>query len=316
MGHTCLAHSHWGFNGGTPFDYETFYQRELEAERKDKSWQYFNNINRLAKDFPCAHMAAPEDKRVTVWCSSDYLGYSKSFRRFATGLPGQLFRKMPCRNYSVRLVPFLAPIVTKGLHLIILFGSPPSNDKKDASGSMADSPDDPIMPAIPLIREVFPDLYLAADMSLCEYTHHGHCAVVFPDGTVDNEASVARVSDIALLFAQAGVYCAASSDMSNGRTRAIKLKLLQHRLESRSPLCSTPPTRTLARKAMLRDMQEGADMIMVKPAYPDILSDAKNVSTVPVVAMQVSGHGIWVDWIIVRFGEDAIVSNFTPGFLD
>lgn len=107
---------------------------------------------------------------------------------------------------------------------------------------MADSPDDPIMPAIPLIREVFPDLYLAADMSLCEYTHHGHCAVVFPDGTVDNEASVARVSDIALLFAQAGVYCAASSDMSNGRTRAIKLKLLQHRLESRSPLCSTPPS--------------------------------------------------------------------------
>ncbi|KAK6835344.1 hypothetical protein RU639_002254 [Aspergillus parasiticus] len=78
MGHARLAHSHSGFNSGTPFDYEAFYQQELEAKRKDRSYRYFNNINRLAKDFPCAHMAAPEDKRVTVWCSNDYLGMSKN----------------------------------------------------------------------------------------------------------------------------------------------------------------------------------------------------------------------------------------------
>ncbi|KAE8140620.1 hypothetical protein BDV38DRAFT_240037 [Aspergillus pseudotamarii] len=276
-----------------------------------------------------------------------------------TSLPNQYRRGIN------KLIPFLAPLVARGLHSIILFGSPPSNDKKDASGSMADSPDGPIMPAIPLIREAFPDLYLVADVSLCEYTHHGHCAVVFPDGTVDNEASVARVSDIALSFAQAGVHCVAPSDMSDGRIRAIKLKLLQHRLESKVAIMSysakyasclygpfreaassapafgdrkryllPPPARTLARKAMLRDMQEGADMIMVKPAYPDILSDAKNVSTVPVVAMQVSGEFAMIHAaaragvfnlkdmafesteIIVRSGADAILSYFTPEFLD
>ncbi|KJK65898.1 euALADPBGScysteinerich [Aspergillus parasiticus SU-1] len=276
-----------------------------------------------------------------------------------TSLPNQYRRGIN------KLLPFLATLVAKGLHSVILFGSPPSNDKKDASGSMADSPDGPIMPAIPLIRQAFPDLYLIADVSLCEYTHHGHCAVVFEDGTVDNEASVARVSDIALSFAQAGVHCVAPSDMSDGRIRAIKLKLLQHRLESKVAIMSysakyasclygpfreaassapafgdrkryllPPPARTLARKAMLRDMQEGADMIMVKPAYPDILSDAKNVSTVPVVAMQVSGEFAMIHAaaragvfnlkdmafesteIIVRSGADAILSYFTPEFLD
>ncbi|KAE8422121.1 delta-aminolevulinic acid dehydratase [Aspergillus pseudocaelatus] len=151
------------------------------------------------------------------------------------------------------------------------------------------------MPAIPLIREAFPGLYSVANW--------------------------ARVSDIALSFAQAGVHCVAPSDMNDGRIRAIKLKLFQHRLESKVAIMSysakyasclygpfreaassapafgdrkhyllPPPARTLGRKAMLRDMQEGTDIIIVKPTYPDILSDAKNVSTVPVVAIQASGE--------------------------
>ncbi|KAG8628403.1 hypothetical protein KVT40_004276 [Elsinoe batatas] len=177
------------------------------------------------------------------------------------------------------------------------------------------------MPAIPRLREAFPELYVIADVSLCEYTDHGHCAITFPDGSVDNEASVARISDIALSFARAGVHCVAPSDMSDGRIRAIKLKLLTARLEShvaimsysakfasclygpfREAAASTPafgdrkryllppPARGLARKAIERDLQEGADMIMIKPAYPDIISDAKALSHVPVTAMQVSGE--------------------------
>ncbi|KAH8702571.1 5-aminolevulinic acid synthase HemA [Talaromyces proteolyticus] len=66
---------------GTPaaskFDYEDFYKNELDKKHKDKSYRYFNNINRLAKEFPCAHMAAPEEK-VTVWCSNDYLGMGRN----------------------------------------------------------------------------------------------------------------------------------------------------------------------------------------------------------------------------------------------
>ncbi|PLN76742.1 delta-aminolevulinic acid dehydratase [Aspergillus taichungensis] len=276
-----------------------------------------------------------------------------------TSLPNQYRRGIN------KLLPFLATLVAKGLHSVILFGSPPGPDQKDSQGSLADSLDGPIMPAIPLIRAAFPELYVIADVSLCEYTDHGHCAVCFADGSVDNEASVARVSDIALAFARAGVHCVAPSDMSDGRIRAIKLKLLAARLESKVAIMSysakyasclygpfreaaasapafgdrkryllPPPARTLARKAMLRDMHEGADMLMVKPAYPDILSDAKEVSTVPVVAMQVSGEfamihaaaaaGVFAlkdmamesTEIIVRSGADAILSYFTPEFLD
>ncbi|EFR02786.1 delta-aminolevulinic acid dehydratase [Nannizzia gypsea CBS 118893] len=264
-----------------------------------------------------------------------------------------------------KLIPFLETLVAKGLHSILLFGSPPSTDLKDGSGSLADDIRGPILPAIPLIREAFPDLYIVADVSLCEYTDHGHCAVLFKDGTVDNEASVARISDIALSFAQAGVHCVAPSDMSDGRIRAIKLKLISARLESKVAVMSyaakyasclygpfreaaastprfgdrkryllPPPARGLARKAMTRDLREGADMIMVKPAYPDIISDGKELSEVPVVAMQVSGEFAMVhaaaaagvfdlkemafetSEIIVRAGADAIVSYFTPEFLD
>jgi porphobilinogen synthase len=276
-----------------------------------------------------------------------------------TSLPNQYRRGVN------KLLPFLVALVAKGLHSVILFGSPPSSELKGDAGSMADSPNGPIMPVIPLIRQAFPGLYVIADVSLCEYTDQGHCAVVFEDGTVDNEASVARISDIALSFARAGVHCVAPSDMSDGRIRAIKLKLIATRLESKVAVMSysakyasclygpfreaasstpafgdrkcyllPPPARGLARKAMDRDLHEGADMIMVKPAYADIISDAKDMSNVPVIAMQVSGEfamlhaaaraGVFdlkaiafeTTEVIVRSGADAILSYFTPEFLD
>ena len=276
-----------------------------------------------------------------------------------TSLPNQYRRGIN------KLLPFLATLVAKGLHSVILFGSPPGAELKDSAGSMADSASGPIVPAIPLIRKAFPDLYVIADVSLCEYTDHGHCAILFDDGAVDNEASVARISDIALSFARAGVHCVAPSDMSDGRIRAIKLKLITARMESKVAVMSysakyasclygpfreaasstpafgdrkryllPPPARGLARKAMIRDMHEGADMIMVKPAYADIISDAKDMANVPVIAMQVSGEfamlhaaaraGVFelraiafeTTEIIVRSGADAILSYFTPEFLD
>ena len=276
-----------------------------------------------------------------------------------TSLPNQYRRGVN------KLVPYLRTLVAKGLHSVILFGSPPSSELKDSAGSMADSLNGPIVPAIPLIRQAFPDLYVIADVSLCEYTDHGHCAIVSDDGTVDNEASVSRISDIALSFARAGVHCVAPSDMSDGRIRATKLKLLAARLESKVAVMSyaakyasclygpfreaaastpafgdrrryllPPPARGLARKAVLRDLHEGADMVMVKPAYADIISDARGVANVPVVAMQVSGEfamlhaaagaGVFdlraaafeTTEIIVRAGADAILSYFTPEFLD
>ncbi|KAJ6119066.1 hypothetical protein N7471_013017 [Penicillium samsonianum] len=275
------------------------------------------------------------------------------------GLPDQYIRGLN------KLLPFLSTLVAKGLHSVILFGTLLGSHPKDNIGSMADSPEGPIRPAIPLIRQSFPNLYIIADVSLCEYTDHGHSSVLFKDGTVNNEATVTRVSDMALSFARAGANCVAPSDMSDGRIRAIKLKLLEVRLEGKVAIMSysakyasclygpfreavssklvtdehkryllPPPARKLAQKVILRDMHEGADMIIVKPGYADIISDAKSIAHVPVVAMQVSGEfamlhaaaraGVFdlktmafeTTEVIVRAGADAVISYFTPSFLD
>ncbi|EFR03063.1 delta-aminolevulinic acid dehydratase [Nannizzia gypsea CBS 118893] len=276
-----------------------------------------------------------------------------------SGIPNQYIRGLN------KLLPFLSTLVAKGLHAVILFGTLLSTHIKDNVGSMADSESGPIRPAIPIIRQAFPDLYVIADVSLCEYTDHGHSSVLLEDGSVDNEATVTRVSDMALSFARAGAHCVAPSDMSDGRIRAIKLKLLEARLEGKVAIMSysakyasclygpfreaiksnlvtdehkryllPPPARKLAHRVMLRDMHEGADMIIVKPAYADIISDAKGIANVPVAAMQVSGEyamlhaaasaGVFdlktiafeTTEVIVRAGADAILSYFTPDFLD
>ncbi|KAM5471332.1 Aminolevulinate dehydratase [Microsporum audouinii] len=288
-----------------------------------------------------------------------FLSADPEMEELIPGLPNQYIRGIN------KLLPFLSPLVAKGLHAVILFGTLLSSHIKDNVGTMADSINGPVRPAIPLIRQTFPELYVIADVSLCEYTDHGHSSVLNEDGTVDNEATVARVSDMALSFAKAGAHCVAPSDMSDGRIRAIKLKLIEARLESKTAIMSysakyasclygpfreavssklltdehkryllPPPARKLAHKVMIRDMQEGADMIIVKPAYADIISDAKSIATVPVVAMQVSGEfamihaaasaGVFdlktmafeTTEVIARAGSDAILSYFTPDFLD
>jgi porphobilinogen synthase len=103
---------------------------------------------------------------------------------------------------------------------------------------MADSVSGPISPAIPVIRQSFFGLYVIADVSLCVCADHGHSFVLFSDGTVDDEGTVNRVFDIALSFARAGAHCVAPSDMSDGRTRAIKLQLLNARLECKAAIMS------------------------------------------------------------------------------
>ncbi|KAL4807458.1 delta-aminolevulinic acid dehydratase [Aspergillus unguis] len=272
-------------------------------------------------------------------------------------------------NQSIRgvnkLLPFLETLVAKGLHAVILFGTLLPGQTKDLNATMADSPEGPIIPTIPLIRQRFPELYVIADVSLCEYTSHGHSSILLPDGTVNEEATVARVSDMALAFAQAGALCVAPSDMSDGRIRATKLKLLDAGLANKvaimaysakyasclyapfrdavsSKLVSDEhkryllpiPGRRLAQKVMTRDLNQGADMIIVKPAYADIISDAKQISTGPVIAMQVSGEyamqhaaakaGVFdlktialeTTQVIARAGADAIISYYTPDFLE
>lgn len=267
-----------------------------------------------------------------------------------------------------RLVSFLAPLVQKGLRSVILFGVPLAPTAKDALGTAADDPEGPVIQAIQLIRRHFPQLFIVADVCLCEYTSHGHCGILRDDGSLNNAMSVERISDVAMAYAHAGAHCVAPSDMNDGRIRAIKLKLIEAGLSHQVNLMSyaakfsgclygpfrdaagscpsfgdrkcyqlPPGGRGLARRAIVRDIQEGADIIMVKPAssYLDIISDAKELAKdMPVAAYQVSGEyamlhagakaGVFdlktmafeSTEGILRAGAGIVISYFTPDFLD
>lgn len=267
-----------------------------------------------------------------------------------------------------KLVPFLAPLVAKGLRSVIVFGVPLDPLAKDTLGTAADDPSGPVIQAIRLIRRSFPRLFVVADVCLCEYTSHGHCGILHDDGSLNNNLSVDRISDVAIAYAQAGAHCVAPSDMNDGRIRAIKLKLIEVGIAHRVVLMSysakfsgclygpfrdaagsapsfgdrrcyqlPPGGRGLARRAIVRDINEGADIIMVKPAsqYLDIISDAKELGKdMPVAAYQVSGEYAMIHAAakagvfdlktmafestegILRAGANIVISYFTPDFLD
>ncbi|KAA8649231.1 porphobilinogen synthase HEM2 [Aspergillus tanneri] len=250
----------------------------------------------------------------------------------------------------------------------MLFGVPLHPSAKDALGTAADDPSGPVVQAIRLLRSRFPQLYIVTDVCLCEYTAHGHCGIIREDGTLDNAQSVDRISDVALAYAAAGAHCVAPSDMNDGRVRAIKLKLIEAGLAHRVLLMSygakfsgclygpfrdaagscpsfgdrrcyqlPPGGRGLARRAMQRDISEGADIIMVKPAgsYLDIIRDAKELAKdLPIAAYQVSGEYAMIHAGakagvfdlksmafestegILRAGAGIVVSYFVPEFLD
>ena len=92
--------------------------------------------------------------------------------------------------------------------------------------------------AIRKIRTLYPELYIAADVCLCEYTSHGHCGLLNEDGTIDNLASVRRISEVAVRYSEAGAHCVAPSDMMDGRVRAIKRGLMDAGLANKCTLMS------------------------------------------------------------------------------
>jgi len=278
-----------------------------------------------------------------------------------SSLPGQ-------KRWGVeKLEAFVGPLVKKGLQSVILFGVP-LNCQKDHRGSPADDPEGPVIQAIRLLRRLFPDLYIATDVCLCEYTDHGHCGLLNDDNTINTPPSVARIAEVAVNYAKAGAHCVAPSDMMDGRIQAIKQGLMDAGLGNRCTLMSysakfasslygpfreaagsvpmfgnrkcyqlPPSARGLARRAIIRDIGEGADIIMVKPALPylDIISEASRLAPDhPLACYQVSGEyamvvaganaGVYelktmafesLDCMI-RAGATLIITYFTPEFLD
>lgn len=266
-----------------------------------------------------------------------------------------------------KLQGFIGPLVEKGLKSVILFGVP-FDCEKDPRGTPADDPNGPVILAIKKLRELFPSLYIACDVCLCEYTSHGHCGLLNADGTIDMSPSVDRISDVALAYARAGADCVAPSDMMDGRVKAIKRKLIDGGYGNRCTLMSysakfasalygpfreaagsapafgdrkcyqlPPGGRGLARRAILRDVAEGADIIMVKPALPylDVLADASQLAPDhPLACYQVSGEFAMIvaganagvydlrtmafesAQSMLRAGATLILTYFTPDFLD
>ncbi|KAF9139199.1 hypothetical protein BG015_002130 [Linnemannia schmuckeri] len=265
------------------------------------------------------------------------------------------------------LVKFLTPMVANGLKSVIIFGVP-ANIEKDAVGSAADDPNTPAIRALKVLSKAFPNLLLACDVCLCPYTSHGHCGVLREDGTINNRASVQRLVDISMAYARAGCQMIAPSDMMDGRIKAIKDALVEEGIAHKTSLMAysakfasgfygpfrdachstpgsgdrkcyqlPPQARGLARRALVRDLNEGADVLMVKPGTPylDILRDAREIAPdYPLSVYQVSGEYamIWhaskagvfdlktgvmesMDGF-VRAGANFILTYYTPQILE
>ena len=206
-----------------------------------------------------------------------------------------------------------------GVPSVILFGIP---DHKDARGTGAYAEDGVVQRAIREIKSAAPELQVMADVCLCEYTDHGHCGVVSKDGRVLNDESLPLLSQMAVTCAQAGADVIAPSDMMDGRVAAIRKALDEAGLAGTPILAHAAkyasgfygPFRDAAQSApqfgdrrgyqmdpanvreALRevelDLQEGADMVMVKPAlsYLDVIAKVRARFDVPVAAYNVSGE--------------------------
>jgi len=205
-----------------------------------------------------------------------------------------------------------------GIPAVILFGLP---EKKDEVGSEASDANGAVQRAIEAIRKAKLELLVITDVCLCEYTSHGHCGVI-EKGDVANDPSVERLADAALSHARAGADIVAPSDMMDGRVGAIRTKLDANGFEDVAILsyaakyCSGfyGPFREAAQSApqfgdrrsyqmdpanvrealreVALDLEEGADMIMVKPALPylDVIQRVRERFDVPVAAYNVSGE--------------------------
>jgi porphobilinogen synthase len=218
-----------------------------------------------------------------------------------------------------------AEAVAAGVGGLILFGIPAA---KDARGSAADDPDGIIQVALrDLDAEVGRDTVLIADLCLCEYTDHGHCGTLTPSADVDNDATLERYASIAVAQAAAGAHVVAPSGMMDGQVAAIRTALDlagfgevaicaysakyasafygpfrdaaegAPRFGDRASYQQDLPSADEALREVLLDVDEGADIVMVKPAlaYLDVISRVADAVRLPVGAYQVSGEYAMVE---------------------
>ncbi|MCX8131195.1 MAG: porphobilinogen synthase [Clostridia bacterium] len=212
----------------------------------------------------------------------------------------------------------LEDVSALGIPGVLLFGIP---DFKDDAGSQAYDPEGVVQRALREAKKKFPDMLLIADVCLCEYTSHGHCGLI-EEGSVINDSSVELIVKSALSYAEAGADIIAPSDMMDGRVGAIRKALDNNGYQDKAIMAYSAkysssfygPFRDAAHskpafgdrktyqmdysnireaiKEVELDIEEGADIVMVKPAlaYLDVISEVYRTFDVPVAAYNVSGE--------------------------
>lgn len=262
----------------------------------------------------------------------------ENVRRDVASMPG-------CAQLSIDvLVEECKRSFDVGIPAIILFGIPST---KDAVGSEGYATDGIVPRAIEAVKEAVPALVVWADVCMCEYTDHGHCGVLKGEA-VDNDATLPLLAKASRTYAQAGADGVAPSDMMDGRVTAIREALdesgFQHvpimsyaakfasafygpfrdaagstpQFGDRRAYQMDPPNAREALHEMELDLEEGADILMVKPAlaYMDIIRQARERFDVPIAAYNVSGEYSMVKaaarngWI----DEDRIILEMLTGF--
>ena len=241
-----------------------------------------------------------------------FVVHGRGVREPIPSMPGQ------CRLSVDELVREAKDVAGLGIPGMLLFGLPAG---KDPRGSEAYADDGIVQQAVRAVKDTVPDLLVATDVCLCQYTSHGHCGIV-EDGAVRNDPTVELLARVAVSHAEAGADMVAPSDMMDGRVGAIREALDEAgcgetpimaysakyasafygpfreaadstpRFGDRRSYQMDPANAAEALREIALDLDEGADIVMVKPALPylDVIARAKADFAVPIAAYSVSGE--------------------------
>ena len=268
-------------------------------------------------------------------------------------------------RYSVdRVVAECRELDAAGVRSVILFGIPDAADK-DAYATINDDPNGIVQRAARAIKDALPQMLVIADLCNCEYTDHGHCGILDAHGDVDNDRTLDVLARTAISYAHAGVDIVAPSDMMDGRVAAIRTALddegftktaimsyaakyasafygpFREAAEStpafgdRRTYQMDPANGREALREVRLDVEEGADIVMVKPAmaYLDVVRAVREMTELPLAVYHVSGEYAmlkaaaergWIDeeraidetlTAMARAGADIIITYFAKGYL-
>jgi porphobilinogen synthase len=264
------------------------------------------------------------------------------FVREGEGLKEPIKSMTGCYHFSPdTIADEAAEVASLGIPAVLLFGLP---GRKDETGSEAWAENGVVQRAIRQIKKTVPELLVVTDVCLCEFTSHGHCGVI-RDDKVDNDVTCELLAKMALSHAQAGADIVAPSDMMDGRVRYIREALEENGFEDvaimsyaakyasafygpfrdaaesapafgdRKSYQMDPPNADEAMAEIALDIEEGADIVMVKPAlaYLDIIYRARQRFDCPVAAYNVSGEYMMVNTAVADglVDKEAIMMEIT-----